>query len=547
MYLSLLVTWKFAPDSNPFRADAPPIALGEWVVRGVLRIGGDFLAFAVLGIAAARSARLRRSCVLTLLWALMLTAGLTFAILCIDHRGIPRPEQAVAPAVGAFLGVMVGLLWKRGRRRRVVAASATLLIGGLATLGTYGWLALEDAPLSLDPPDLTQREKNRLMKLLDGEQTGEGSERAVRLTNHDVNLLAEWGLSHLLPRSTSDVTFGDSSLNALVTVPIPGFESKHLNLDLAARTEMSDADVRVAVSRVGVGPFEIPAKVVDPVWQLMFARLRAHPQLQDLLGNIRRLQIEDGSAELVYDGDDLKQRLLPSFLASLSGMPDLSRETRLYVEHLVAIADELPQDDSRFQACVTTIFELAERRSADGDPVRENQAAIFALAVALGHRHIETLIGPVLDDASRKTLRKQFGYTQLRGRSDWCQHFVVSAALALITNEALSSYLGTVKEVRDADGGSGFSFADLMADQAGLRFARLAARDRVAARQLQTRIVEGFELDDLFPSPDGLPENLTEAQLQEQFGGVGGEKYRELEAEISRRLDECDLLEPSPE
>jgi hypothetical protein len=131
----------------------------------------------------------------------------------------------------------------------------------------------------------------------------------------------------------------------------------------------------------------------------------------------------------------------------------------------------------------------------------------------------------------------------IRGRRDWTRHFTISAALAIHANQALSDAAGLLKEELDAgEGGSGFSFGDLLADRAGTRFALAATRDEASALAMQSRLARACRLEDLFPPAADLPESLTAAQLQARYGGVGGEKYRQMLADIEGRLDRCPLL-----
>ena len=130
------------------------------------------------------------------------------------------------------------------------------------------------------------------------------------------------------------------------------------------------------------------------------------------------------------------------------------------------------------------------------------------------------------------------GTVALRGRRDWTRHFWVSAALVLLSNEATSDRIGLLKEQLDSqDGGSGFSFADMLANAAGTRFAIAAIRDQSSARAMQARLARGFDLDAFFPPADGLPENIPAAEFQKRYGGVSGPRYQAIVDEINRRLD----------
>jgi hypothetical protein len=131
----------------------------------------------------------------------------------------------------------------------------------------------------------------------------------------------------------------------------------------------------------------------------------------------------------------------------------------------------------------------------------------------------------------------------VRGRRDWTRHFFVSAGLALTLNSTASDGAGLFKEEADsAEGGSGFSFSDLLADRAGVRFAEAATRDRQAAERMQALLANPFSLDDVFPPAGDLPEGLPDAEFQQRFGGVEGEQYKQVLVEIERRLDTCRAL-----
>ena len=63
-----------------------------------------------------------------------------------------------------------------------------------------------------------------------------------------------------------------------------------------------------------------------------------------------------------------------------------------------------------------------------------------------------------------------------RRRADWTRHFTLSGGLTVMSAVGPSDAAGLLKEELDADGGSGFSFGDLMADRAGTTFAEKTER-----------------------------------------------------------------------
>src|SRR6185295_18583751 len=143
-----------------------------------------------------------------------------------------------------------------------------------------------------------------------------------------------------------------------------------------------------------------------------------------------------------------------------------------------------------------TAFRLARERSRELDAVGENKAAILALGTLLGHWRIEQPLGKLVDEPTLRTVTPAFRATTLRGRPDWTRHFTVSAAIVVLASEGISNAAGILKEEMDSQGGSGFSFGDLLADRAGTTFATIAIRDGVAAASMQERLSRGFQVDD---------------------------------------------------
>jgi hypothetical protein len=159
--------------------------------------------------------------------------------------------------------------------------------------------------------------------------------------------------------------------------------------------------------------------------------------------------------------------------------------------------------------------------------------------VLLGHDRLETLVGPVVDGEDWDDIGPALRRPRMRGRRDWTRHFFVSAALTVLSAESVSDAAGLFKEELDADGGSGFSFGDLLADRAGTCFALAATRDEPSAQAMQQRLAGAFRVEEVFPAAEDLPEGITDADLERQYGGVGGTGYRKLAEAIEARLPGC--------
>jgi hypothetical protein len=223
---------------------------------------------------------------------------------------------------------------------------------------------------------------------------------------------------------------------------------------------------------------------------------------------------------------------------------ELSRATEAHLRRIVAAGPSLPTGDARFGGLLQTVFAPLPA-NAQGKGLQRNRAAIIALGIVIGHERLARFVGL---DANGElvcgaiVLRQG---TTLRGREDWARHYALSAALAVLEHPLVSDAAGLMKEELDAlTHGSGFSFGDLAADRAGVRFAGAATHSEVDEQAMYARLHRGFAVDDFYPQTVDLPENLTVEQFRTIYGGVGSQRYRQVVTDIEARLDRCAALSP---
>ncbi len=123
----------------------------------------------------------------------------------------------------------------------------------------------------------------------------------------------------------------------------------------------------------------------------------------------------------------------------------------------------------------------------------------FLIALGIGFDDTDVLrtsaaIGPWLrrieSDNERSVRLPLVRKTALSGRHDWALHFFVSAMLAARFGEKAATVAGYLKELRDANGGTGFDSTDLAANAEGIAWAK-----RILARQvLLLELVSGEHL-----------------------------------------------------
>lgn len=377
--------------------------------------------------------------------------------------------------------------------------------------------------------------------------------------------------------STSDLeTFSatQDELNGLVQLAMRGFPR------LAGRVNVTSWGLEVALS------LHLPE---NPFGDYINARLGLLPSSRGLrfahssLGEVRfsgdttallsrwflDLVLADGLGSMFIDGiesvamdgqevsvafrpvPDLKERLRRSkerFAEvrdnlALLGDPAV---VRAYYEKLCEV-DELHVGDLPVSMAWYTaaVFGLAQERVQIGnDVIAENRAALLALGIFLGSERVEALVGPVRTGALQDCKPNPY-HVVLANRQDLRLHFVISAVLKVISDSGMSSAAGEFKELLDAGrGGSGFSFADLAADMAGLELAEGLLDGTGEGRRILAVLAETTDESVFFPLIDGLPEGLSQERFELEYGGLQDPRYRAMVEQIAQRLASLPLYDP---
>lgn len=232
---------------------------------------------------------------------------------------------------------------------------------------------------------------------------------------------------------------------------------------------------------------------------------------------------------------------------NISGSHDakLTKATAKHLRRLVAEGSRIPAGEERFMALYQIAFSPPADTTEGVSAVEHNRAAILALGIALGDARIAKFLGLSRDSDLVRQAALLTKKTSLRSRNDWSKHFSLSAALAIIENPLVSDAAGLMKEQLDALGkGTGFSFGDFAADRAGVRFSLAATNSEDDAAAMQKLVTKDFDVSNILPPIDDLPENLTPEQFRSEYGSVGSKAYRTKINEIEKRLDSCIALTP---
>lgn len=533
--------------SSWVNADAP--RLEQIVRRLILEWGTDFASFVATGVLAywalgTLGTRIGR-------WARVGVLAGAGAAICGLVRGtqlgqIPALGHLVLPLGAYGLGIWVGRACVRGRRAILwLGPQIGAVVGVVGVIALVaGWRSLQNEPLSFEPTPASMSGNRELANKVRGTRDGADWARRISLSGEDLNQLVALGLSRVSPESKARIRIEGGLADAELSyaLRVRG-KPRYLNLHFRGAARIDGGELSVQPDRLSIGRVGVPRVVLGLVAPPVASTIRHDRDLRNLVGSIASVRVKGDTVETVFKPGECNNTFLPSVALAISGKPNLVIPTREHVQHLVEGSEDLPEGERRFVELMRRAFDFARRRSIDGDPIIENRSALVALAILLGHERVESVVGPVLDDRLREMSMRHLQGVTLRGRGDWTKHFYVSAALALVACEQTSDRIGILKEVLDAeDGGSGFSFGDLAANRAGIQLARVSTYNPAAARALQERLAVEFPVDAIFPDVDDLPENLSRDEFQSKFGGIDGAVYRDLVAEIDRRLSECPAL-----
>lgn len=400
----------------------------------------------------------------------------------------------------------------------------TIVIAPLALVAAL-YLAFDSAPAIQRAAEISPANIERARRILeqnDPRRLRPGARRTIRVGETDLDLAANYlarqyadGAARLKLKPKGAV------LSASLRVPVLSYPA-YLNM----RAEIAEGAALPRIESLVVGRLPIPGSVAQ--WWMPRLLHIALPEadLRAFAGVVQKISLHEDRALLTYTW----QSDLPGKMRAVLVPPDDRERLRAYHERLTAVSRSVPPRHPSLVEFLAPLFTLAAERSASGDAVAENRAVLLLLALYVNGREL----GKILPDA-RAWSQPRSHAIRLNGRADLAKHFIVSAALAAKAGGPLADAVGLYKELADAREGSGFSFNDLAADRAGSRFGEAAANPDTA-RDLQQRLGPRAVERDLVPITADLPEFMPEHEFVRRFGGVDAPAYKEMTAEIERRI-----------
>ena len=463
---------------------------------------------------------------------------------------------------------------------------------------------VESDPLALPEKKLDLEDVGRIKQMLhenNPRRLKADEIRELSITERDINLVLHYALSHspFKEQLNTHIYLYPNSANVRFTYILPPNPfGTYLNISVYL-AQSSDA---IAVDKLAIGSLTIPGWLINPIWKLTLKYMQRHEKYGSIVEGIRtikRIDFNKNHILLVYQWrPDVVNRLKDRGKSLLLSDDDAER-LLIYTEQLAMISHNVDGSSASLTQFFRPLFRFAlDRTNAGSDPVAENRALISALTIysmgrtperIVGHRKLKKVERPrpvmnvtlreegsqdkaaemksekakrprrvfnlkLLDQgenskpAGSKTdkqndVPRRIKLTLLE-RGDLALHFLVSAAITVSTGGGLADLLGLFKEMSDSRGGSGFSFADLAADRAGVKLAEECMRSAFHAQALQRHMSKVLKEIDFMPKVDHLPEGIMELEFKRKYRNLDSATYRMVDNEIKRRIAVCSAYAP---
>ncbi len=421
----------------------------------------------------------------------------------------------------------------------IVAFVLGLLLGILAAY------SLDEHPLVTQPQALESQQLVRVSQLIqqnNPQRLRSGELAKTTLSQQDLNLSLSY-LTQKLPVPllrdlASQLKLFDNSAYFQLSLSVPGpLLNGYLNLSGSFDVTDTADGQQYGLSDLRLGKISLPEWLLQVISQQLHRQLQQQlPEYALLRQSLKRIEIEPQQLCLHYVvsrqvSDRLKTQLSARVVSAEFKQALLAQSTQLQSRL------SKPPARLRLESVLQPMFALAALRSQHASPVVENHAVFVVLAAYMLNRNIPSLLGE--SAVVPAPVRAEKIYVQ--GRHDLSKHLIISAAITSLADSKLAELIGLDKEVGDSVDGSGFSFADLAADYAGIQLAEVATASRADAMRVQQILGKPHSATLYMPDIQSLPPAMTKTEFAQRYQHTESDRYQQTLARINLAIDQLAL------
>lgn len=412
-----------------------------------------------------------------------------------------------------------GVALRMARPLAIVLTVSVLLAGLLLTLMLQNEPALP--PGSLVRASFSQARQMIREHLHSG--AGDRQEKRFVLTENDLAAAANLVLTRKHWPGAARFRIDGERLNVAASLQLPDrWPRRYLNIYLVA----DNGSPQATIKRLRIGRLSIPDPLIG--WVVKGA-LHLPPFLRygQLVENmLREVHI---AGQRVTVNVNWNREMLSELRGLLTDVADRKRMLAYHDKLAEVLNDGTQNRYVRLGNLMRPLFTLARQRSGENHaPVEENRAALLVLSAYANGKDMSGALSTSNQPPVRGVL--------LNRRIDTAQHFLGAAALAMSGQGTLVEMIGLAKELHDTHDGSGFSFIDLAADEAGALFGKIAVGQPAMASRIQDMLSENAEESQFIPLLKDLPESMNPEQFTARFKAIDSPEYLAMKAQIHARI-----------
>lgn len=408
---------------------------------------------------------------------------------------------------------------------------------------------IDKRPAVVKPPELSFDQVKRieqLVRLYKPYAMSVKQSRQVKISQQDLNLMVTYGADQFVEQVAvfPRIRLSESLIHISATVKIP---RTPLGGYVNTACVLVPENGRLRVRSIRAGFITLPGELFTTALSYLGQALLSpddYGLVLQTLDAVHSVAIRGRQLQFTYDWNPEALNQLHESQKSMLVAPEHQYRLIVYTNALTEICGTLKEYGVKKVSVVRVTRPLFNLALAQGrvskKPVEENRALLQAVSLFCLGRGVEHFVTKERALAIKPPERIPL---TLWGRADLVKHFFVSAGIAVSGGTKLSNFAGLAKEVNDSGGGSGFSFADLAADRAGVRLAELATGSAQKALAIQQKMAAAKTEDQFMPRIDHLPEGIMELQFKKRYADFDSTAYTLVEDEIMRRINACPVYQ----
>lgn len=406
---------------------------------------------------------------------------------------------------------------------KILAINFLILLGLVSILLCF---AIDDSPQEIINQGLNRDDIQRAKQILHISPEERNSIKTVSLNQKDLNIAVSYLLNHYI-ESTTAIRIDADRIAFQIAIFVPKSPwGRYLDFSFNVRQNQNG----IYLKSLKIGEISIPDKMANWLIPFIVHNTKLNQYWQLATEYIKDVNITPKSLNISYLGSIVEQTKQLA-IQKHKDYPSLHIYQQK-INEIVTLHD--PDWRLSIMELLQPLFATAYQRSNEDTAINENKAVIIAVASYVFKSELRHYLPIGL------IYNKEYPVFAYK-RIDIPQHFIAAALLSAVDSKVLTQQLSVDKEVGDAQHGSGFSFIDLLADQAGIRFGQMLTASPAQALKLQQLLANSKDYANIIPNPQDLPEHMDEESFKQRFNEVGSPAYQAIIEQIEARIQQLEV------